>query len=77
MENEIVSQFNVINAYIHIFVIFGNIGALVVSNKTGRGRVMHYVKFELKLQFSYKKMKLKMSFVKWRPFCLGLNIKLP
>ena len=24
--------------------------------------------------FSYKKMHLKMSFVKWRPFCLGLNV---
>ena len=24
--------------------------------------------------FSYKKMHLKMSSVKWRPFCLGLNV---
>ena len=25
-------------------------------------------------QFSYKKMRLKISFGKWRPFCLGLNV---
>ena len=24
--------------------------------------------------FSYKKMHLRMSSVKWRPFCLGLNV---
>ena len=24
--------------------------------------------------FSFKKMRLKMSSVKWRPFCLGLNV---
>ena len=24
--------------------------------------------------FSYKKMHLKMSSAKWRPFCLGLNV---
>ena len=24
--------------------------------------------------FSFKKMHLKMSFAKWRPFCLGLNV---
>ena len=24
--------------------------------------------------FSFKKMHLKMSSVKWRPFCLGLNV---
>ena len=26
------------------------------------------------LTFSFKKMRLKVSFVKWRPFCLGLNV---
>ena len=26
------------------------------------------------VSFSYKKMHLKMSSVKWRPFCLGLNV---
>ena len=26
------------------------------------------------LTFSFKKMRLKMSSVKWRPFCLGLNV---
>ena len=26
------------------------------------------------LTFSFKKMQLKMSSVKWRPFCLGLNV---
>ena len=24
--------------------------------------------------FSFKKMHLKMSYAKWRPFCLGLNV---
>ena len=24
--------------------------------------------------FSFRKMHLKMMFVKWRPFCLGLNV---
>ena len=26
------------------------------------------------LTFSYKKMRLKISSAKWRPFCLGLNV---
>ena len=26
------------------------------------------------LTFSFKKMRLKVSFAKWRPFCLGLNV---
>ena len=26
------------------------------------------------LTFSFKKMRLKVSFVKWRPFCIGLNV---
>ena len=26
------------------------------------------------LTFSYKKMRLKVSSAKWRPFCLGLNV---
>ena len=26
------------------------------------------------LIFSFKKMRLKMSSAKWRPFCLGLNV---
>ena len=26
------------------------------------------------LTFSFKKMPLKLAFVKWRPFCLGLNV---
>ena len=29
--------------------------------------------FEIR-KFSFKKMHLKMSFAKWRPFCLGLNV---
>ena len=29
------------------------------------------------LTFSFKKMCLKVSFAKWRPFCLGLNVLRP
>ena len=29
------------------------------------------------LTFSFKKMSLKVSSAKWRPFCLGLNVLIP
>ena len=39
-----------------------------------QGTYFSEILFETR-KFSFKKMHLKMSSAKWRPFCLGLNVK--
>ena len=51
-------------------MIWTNAGILII-----RTLGIHFSKIFIKIHtFSLKKGHLKMSFVKWRPFCLGLNV---
>ena len=51
-------------------IIWNNAGILLIgplgTNFTGILIEIH--------TFSFKKMRLNVSFAKWRPFCLGLNV---
>ena len=51
-------------------MIWTNAGILII-----RTLRIHFSEIFIKIHtFSFKKMHLKMSSVKWRPFCLGLNV---
>ena len=51
-------------------IILTNAGILLIGHS---GTNFSEILIEI-LIFSFKKMQLKMSFAKWRPFCLGLNV---
>ena len=51
-------------------IIWTNDGILVIRPL---GTKFHEILIEF-LTFSFKKMRLKVSSAKWRPFCLGLNM---
>ena len=51
-------------------IIWTNAGILLIwTLGTNFGEILIEI-----LTFSFKKMPLKVSSVKWRPFCLGLNV---
>ena len=54
-------------------IIWTNAGILLIRSL---GTNFSEILIEI-LTFSFKKMYLKMSSVKWRPFCLGLNVLNP
>ena len=51
-------------------IIWTNAGILLIEPL---GTNFSEILIEIQI-FSFKKMRLKMSSVKWRPFCLGLNV---
>ena len=51
-------------------IIWTNAGLLLIGSL---GRNFSGILIEI-LTFSFKKMRLKVSSAKWRPFCLGLNV---
>ena len=51
-------------------IIWNNVGKLLIGPL---GTNFSEISIEIQL-FSFKKMHLKMSSAKWRPFCLGLNV---
>ena len=51
-------------------IIWTNAGILLIGQK-GTNFSENLIEIHI---FSFKKMYLKMSFGKWRPFCLGLNV---
>ena len=54
----------------HQVIIWTNAGILLIGPwGTNFGEILIYID-----TFSFKKMHLKMSSAKWRPFCLGLNV---
>ena len=51
-------------------IIWTNVGILLIGPLG-----TNFSEILIRIQtFSFKKMHLKMSFAKWRPFCLGLNV---
>ena len=54
----------------HQVIIWTNTGILLI---VFLGTHFSEVVIEI-LTFSFKKIRLKVSFAKWRPFCLGLNV---
>ena len=54
-------------------IIWTNAGMLLIGNL---GTNFSQILFEIGI-FSFKKMGLKVSSAKWRPFCLGLNVLTP
>ena len=51
-------------------IIWTNAGILLIGSS---GTNFSEILIEI-LTFSFKKMRLKVSSAKWRPFCLGLNV---
>ena len=51
-------------------IIWNNAGILLIGHS---GTNVSEIVIEI-LTFSFKKMSLKVSSAKWRPFCLGLNV---
>ena len=54
----------------HQTIIWTNAGILSIGHL---GTNFSEILIEVKI-FSFKKMRLKVSSAKWRPFCLGLNV---
>ena len=54
-------------------IIWTNAGILLIGPL---GTNLSEILIEI-LTFSFKKMRLKVSSAKWRPFCLGLNVSTP
>ena len=54
----------------HQAIIWTNAGILLIGPL---GTILNEILVEID-KFSFKKMHLKMSSEKWRPFCLGLNV---
>ena len=54
-------------------IIWINVGRLLIQTS---GTTFSEILNEIH-KFSFKKMHLKMSSAKWRPFCLGLNVLIP
>ena len=54
----------------HQSIIWTNVGILLIGPLA-----THFKEILIGIQrFSFKKMHLKMAYVKWRPFCLGLSV---
>ena len=54
----------------HQAIVWTNAGILLIG-PLGTNSTEILIKI---LEFSFKKMRLKLSSAKWRPFCLGLNV---
>ena len=65
----IIGSDNGLSPYRRQAIIWTNAGILLIGPLRTFSEILIYIQ-----TFSFKKMHLKMSSAKWRPFCLGLNV---